>query len=125
MSHYVSQLRQAYKSRQIIWMIAALIVATIIWAALAKLDQVVTGQGVLVPAASVQKVQSLDGGILRKLHVEQGDLVKQGQLLATLDETRARASFAEAKAEQDTLVAKGLRLQTQLTVIAADRKSVV
>lgn len=120
MSHYVSQLRQAYKSRQIIWMIAALIVATIIWAALAKLDQVVTGQGVLVPAASVQKVQSLDGGILRKLHVEQGDLVKQGQLLATLDETRARASFAEAKAEQDTLVAKRLRLQTQLTVIAAN-----
>jgi adhesin transport system membrane fusion protein len=68
----------------------------------------------------VQKVQSLDGGVLRKLHVDQGDLVQQGQLLATLDETRARANFAEAKAEQDTLLAKRLRLQSQLKVIAAN-----
>ena len=120
MSNYVLQLRQAYKSRQIVWLISALIVVIIIWAALAELDQVVTGQGVLVPSASVQKVQSLDGGVLRKLHVGQGDLVEQGQLLATLDETRARASFAEAKAEQDTLLAKRLRLQTQLKVIAVN-----
>jgi adhesin transport system membrane fusion protein len=120
MNNYLKQLKQAYLARQIIWLISGLVVAVIVWASWAKLDVVVVGQGVLVPSASVQKVQSLDGGVLRKLHVAQGDIVEQGQLLATLDETRARASFAEAKAEQDTLLAKRLRLQTQLKVIAVN-----
>jgi adhesin transport system membrane fusion protein len=118
MNNYLKQLQQAYFARQIVWLISCLVIAVIVWASWAKLDVVVIGQGVLVPSASVQKVQSLDGGVLRELHVSQGDLVKKGQLLATLDETRARANFAEAKAEQDTLLAKRLRLQTQLQVIS-------
>jgi adhesin transport system membrane fusion protein len=120
MNNYLRQLQQAYLARQIIWLVSGLVIAVVVWASWAKLDVVVVGQGVLVPSASVQKVQSLDGGVLRKLHVDQGDLVQQGQLLATLDETRARANFAEAKAEQDTLLAKRLRLQSQLKVIAAN-----
>ena len=118
MNNYLIQLQQAYFARQVIWLVSGLVVAVVVWASWAKLDVVVVGQGVLVPSASVQKVQSLDGGVLRQLHVSQGDLVKRGQLLATLDETRARASFAEAKAEQDTLLARRLRLETQLQVIA-------
>ncbi|WP_323816064.1 HlyD family type I secretion periplasmic adaptor subunit [Cellvibrio sp. NN19] len=115
---YWPQVQQAYAARQIIWLIGGLVFAAIVWASLAHIDEVVVGTGKLVPSASVQHVQSLDGGILRQLHVREGDQVSAGQLLMTLDETRAKASHAEAFAEQQTLAAKRLRLLHELDSIA-------
>ena len=114
MNSYWQQLRKAWTSQQVIWIITALIVAVLIWANYARLDVVVVGQGRLVPSASVQKVQSLDGGILRELHVQQGDTVTVGQLLVTLDETRARSSVAEVRAEQRALDSRRSRLQAEM-----------
>lgn len=107
---YWPQVQQAYAARQIIWLIGGLVFAAIVWASVAHIDEVVVGTGKLVPSASVQHVQSLDGGILRQLHVREGDKVSAGQLLMTLDETRAKASHAEAFAERQALIAKRFRL---------------
>ncbi len=121
MHRYLQQLQQAYRSQQVIWLISVFIGAIIIWAACSDIDEVVVGEGQLVPSLSVQKIQSLDGGILRVLHVSEGDHVKPGQLLVTLDETRARASFAEAESEQQVLRARRLRLSYELKAIADNR----
>ena len=117
---YWQQMRQAQASQRVIWIIVLLIVATLIWAHYARLDEVVVGQGRLIPSASVQKVQSLDGGILRALHVQQGDNVSAGQLLVTLDETRARSSVEEVRAEQQALESRRLRLQAELVATAGN-----
>lgn len=114
MAKYLNQWRQAYQAQQVIWLISGLIIALLLWAAFASIDEVVNGQGSLVPSSSVQKVQSLDGGILRQLHVQEGDKVALGQALVTLDETRAKASFAEAQSEQIALTAKRQRLLAEL-----------
>ena len=114
MANYLNQWRQAYQAQQVIWLISGLIIALLLWAAFASIDEVVNGQGSLVPSSSVQKVQSLDGGILRQLHVQEGDKVALGQALVTLDETRAKASFAEAQSEQIALTAKRQRLLAEL-----------
>ena len=118
---YWKQLRKAYRSQQVIWLIAALIGAAILWAHYARLDVVVVGQGSLIPSASVQKIQSLDGGILRALHVQQGDLVETGQLLVTLDETRARSNVAEVRSEQESLESRRLRLLAELRATRGNR----
>jgi adhesin transport system membrane fusion protein len=114
MANYLNQLQQAYRARQVIWLISGLVILLIIWASLAQLDEVVVGQGQLIPPASVQKVQSLDGGLLRQLHVVEGENVQPGQLLVSLDETRARASYAEVATEQESLQARRLRLLAEL-----------
>lgn len=114
---YWQQLKQAYRAKRVIWLIAALVVSAISWAAVASVDEVVLGPGTLVPSSSVQQVQSLDGGILRTLHVNEGSRVTQGDLLVTLDETRARASFYEAAAQQDALKARLNRRRMELDAI--------
>lgn len=119
--NYWQQLQQAYRSRQIIWLISGLVVCTVIWAKVATLDEVVVGQGTLVPSASVQKVQSLDGGILTNILVAEGDNVKLGQQLVTLDATRASANFAEAKAEQGALLRKQIQYTTLIEAIHHNR----
>ncbi|MEC5398061.1 HlyD family type I secretion periplasmic adaptor subunit [Uliginosibacterium sp. H1] len=115
---YLQQLQRAWRARQVVWLVSALVVCGLVWAALARVDEVVIGEGKLVPPSSVQKVQGLDGGILRALHVREGDRVSVGQLLVTLDETRARAGHAESLAEQDSLQAMRRRLVAELGAIA-------
>ncbi|MGQ7275307.1 HlyD family type I secretion periplasmic adaptor subunit [Marinobacter sp. V034] len=118
-SGYYQQVRKAYGARKIIWLISAFVIAVVSWAAFASVDEVVLGDGKLVPSASVQLVQSLDGGVLRSLHVREGSAVTAGQLLVTLDETRARASYSEALAEQKSLEARRERLLLELAALSS------
>lgn len=119
-SNYINLLQQAYKARQVVWLISALILAVIVWAAFSPIDEVVVGEGTLVPSSSVQKIQSFDGGVLKTIHIKKGDSVHIGQLLVTLDETRARASYAEAYSEKQALLARRLRLNSELEAVVKE-----
>ena len=88
MSDYTQQLTKARHSQKLVWILTALIFFVILWANFASLDEVVSGEGTLIPSSAVQKIQSLDGGVLLQLHVQQGEIVSDGQLLVSLDETR-------------------------------------
>ncbi len=117
MHNYLRQLKQAYHAQQVIWLLSAFMLGVLIWASMANIDEVVVGEGRLVPSSSVQKLQSLDGGILKAIHVNEGDVVQLGQLLVTLDATRAQASFAEAESERLVLEARKLRLRSELEAV--------
>ena len=54
---------------------------TLIWAFTAKIDQTVTVRGRLEPAGSVREVESPSGGVVSKVFVKEGDIVKQGEPL--------------------------------------------
>ncbi len=60
---------------------------TVIWAATAKIEQVVPAQGKLEPVGRVREVKVAVNGraVVRDVEVEEGDLVKKGDLLLTLD----------------------------------------
>ena len=60
----------------------------LLWAGLFQLEEVSTGTGKVIPSSKEQVIQSLDGGILTKLDVQEGDIVEKGQVLAQLDPTR-------------------------------------
>jgi adhesin transport system membrane fusion protein len=45
----------------------------------------------------VQKIQSLEGGIIREIRVQEGEQVKQGQILLLLDNTRFSSAFEETQ----------------------------
>ncbi|MDA9865385.1 HlyD family efflux transporter periplasmic adaptor subunit [bacterium] len=98
----------------IIWVLAAFFVVFVIWAYNASLDQIVRGSGVIVPSTSAQVVQSLEGGIVEKINVREGDIVKKGQIIARLNETRYRAEVEDFESQILTIEAKLLRLHAEL-----------
>lgn len=86
-------------------LLASLMVVFIYWAYNSELEEVTVGQGSIIPSSRQQMVQSLDGGILKSLEVREGQVVKQGDILVTLDDTRYSAILAESEAKMINLEA--------------------
>ena len=79
-----------------IWMICLGLLILLLWAWFFKLEEVSVGTGKVVPSSKEQIIQSLEGGILTKLNVHEGEIVKQGQILAQLDPTRLESTVGES-----------------------------
>ena len=117
----------SYFTRTSLIMCSALVLVAIAWAKVAKLDEVATGPGEIVPAGSVKMVQHLEGGIVAKISVRDGDLVEKGQVLLRLRSAAARAELLQLRAREATLILKANRLQSFVTgrpakPLSADRK---
>jgi len=61
------------------------------WAFLGKVDVLATAPGRLLPSGKIKVIQPLDPGVVRAIHVQDGDHVRAGQLLIDLDPTSAGA----------------------------------
>lgn len=59
-------------------------------------------------------IQSLDGGVLSKLLVKEGDIVEQGQILAQLDPTRSESTIGESTSIMVSAEATAARLRAEL-----------
>ncbi len=103
--------QQPLRARALLYGVAIIVVALVIWSALAKIDEVTRGQGKVIPSRQVQVIQSQDGGVVTEILVREGELVKKGQLLVSLDQTRSRSSFRENRAEYQALAVKEARLR--------------
>ncbi|WP_244859368.1 biotin/lipoyl-binding protein [Shewanella dokdonensis] len=115
---YGAMLTEAPSSHKlIIWAIAAMMLCFLVWSSLATLDRVTRGTGKVIPSSQVQVIQSLDGGILQELYVQEGMLVKKGQPLVRIDDTRFRADAAQQQQEVYALRADIVRLTAELNSI--------
>lgn len=71
--------------RLVAWPIMILLMAGVIWANFATLDEVAIATGEVVPAGRIKVVQHLEGGIIQEIYVTEGDTVREGQTLLQLD----------------------------------------
>jgi adhesin transport system membrane fusion protein len=85
----------------------------IVWAYFAVIDEVTVGEGKVIPSSQVQVIQNLEGGIVSSIPVKVGDLVRKGDIVLRLDETRFSSSLGETKAKHDALRAKVARLNAE------------
>ena len=65
------------------------------WSYGAKLEIISDAAGVIVPISNAAKVQHLEGGIIEKLNVKEGDKVSRGDAIMTLDTTSTDADVEE------------------------------
>lgn len=110
-AHVAMEEQQARGARVLLWLSLLAVASLIVWACFAWIDEVVRGEGKVVPSRQVQVVQSLDGGIVEELLVSVGQTVEAGQVLLRIDPTRYTSSLGENRAEYLSLTAKAARLQ--------------
>ena len=96
--------------RGLLYLLVLIVIALIAWAYFAKVDEVTRGEARVIPAQQVQIIQSQDGGLVKEIHIKEGDLVEKGQLLISLDQTRTGSQLRENRAELLALLVKAERL---------------
>lgn len=82
----------------------------IIWASYFELDEMVRGDGKVVPSGKTKEIQHLEGGIVSKILVREGDEIKKGDVIYELSQAFFKADFKTKEIELKALQAKAIRL---------------
>jgi HlyD family secretion protein/adhesin transport system membrane fusion protein len=80
------------------------------WAAITEIDEVSTAEGQILPSGDIRTVQHLEGGIVAKLLVREGDFVEAGRPLIELDPAMVRSDLDQMKARTAALSIRAERL---------------
>ncbi len=107
MSKFINQLMIA--------LLLGLIAAGYFWAKSTQLDLITRGEGRLIAEGQNKIVQSPEGGVITEIFVSEGDVVTNNQLLAVINSTAAEGSLEEIRAKKNSLLAKLVRLDAELT----------
>ncbi len=99
-----------FSGHLILWACLGFLFMALLWASFATLDEVIHSEGKVIPASSMQVVQSLEGGVLKNILVHEGDDVEKDQTLMEIDDTQAESSVQETGAKLDATKAKIVRL---------------
>jgi HlyD family secretion protein len=83
------------------------------WSGLAPLESAAIASGVVESESSRKTIQHLEGGIVRRILVSDGDVVRSGQTLIALDDTRAGAEVQSLQGQLWDAMAREVRLQAE------------
>jgi len=100
--------------RAIIWCIVAFVVFGVVWAIIGKTDVVAVAEGKVIPSGRVKTIQPRDHGVVSKILVQDGQLVKKGDLLIELDTTSSGADMERFDSELDAARLEKARLDALL-----------
>ena len=95
------------------WLIMAVLAAFVGWAYIAQFEEVAIAQGEVVPQGQVKVIQHLEGGIIERLYVVEGDEVKANDPLVQLDLTVSGANREELSVRLDSLMLTRARLSAE------------
>jgi len=94
--------------------IMLMFVAFISWASFSELDEVVRGDGKVVPSGQTKVLQHLEGGIVSNILVKEGDHVKAGDVIYELSQAFFDADLKTKDIELKSLKAKSIRIQREI-----------
>jgi len=86
----------------------------LLWASLTKVDVIVRTEGQIIPAGKSQLIQHLEGGIVRKILVQEGQVVIAGQPLMELSDIQTRSNLGQEQSRLDALLGREARLIAEL-----------
>jgi hemolysin D len=97
--------------------IIALFCLALGWASLGTTDIVATAPGKIVPSGRTKVIQPFETGVIRAIHVQDGQSVKAGDVLIELDPTMSAAELGHLKSD---LVSTQLEVARLRAALAAD-----
>ncbi|BBC73857.1 secretion protein [Altererythrobacter sp. B11] len=90
------------------------IIALLVWASVSQIDQLARARGQIIAQARTQVIQAADNGVLAEMRVEEGQMVRKGELLALMDQSRASAAYDDSRNKVAALKATLARLRAEV-----------
>lgn len=110
----VLEIQQAPPSpigRAVLWTILSSVTAGALWTTFGWIDIVATAQGKIIPSGYSKIIQSYETGVIAAIHIQDGQAVKQGDVLIELDSTLNRADRDRASNEYRAAKVEAARLR--------------
>jgi len=102
-------------SRAILWLLMGVTTTAVVWANVAKIESAIPAPGKLEPQGSVKEVQAAVAGVVKAIYVDDGQQVRRGDRLLSLDTTVAQAQFASLNKIRASLLQENQFYQAQMS----------
>ena len=84
-------------ARKLILIIFLFFIFAIYWAANAQVDEITKGDGKVISSKQLQKLQSLEGGIVSEVLISSGDRISKDDVLLVIDDTKFKSNLEEIR----------------------------
>lgn len=96
--------------RNLTYIVCSIICAAIVWGSVSEIRELAVGRGEIVPAGSVKSVHHLEGGIIEKVLVQEGQVVEPGTPVLRLHHIVGNSDLKQLKVRQVSLMFQKQRL---------------
>ncbi|MEM6648717.1 MAG: HlyD family type I secretion periplasmic adaptor subunit [Pseudomonadota bacterium] len=100
--------------RSTMTMVSLAILAFLVWAAFAHVSEVARTPGEIVPHGYQQTVQHFEGGLVKAIYADEGDVVEKNQVLVLLGDVSVEQDLERVKAKELSLDITAERLRAFL-----------
>ena len=111
----VTEMPPSHAARLLTYVIMIMFTVLILWSILGKIDIIATSQGKLIPASNIKTIQTLTDSEIEEIYVQEGQYVKEGDLLLKFNQTEVLANISRVKNEMEALEIAIARLKALLT----------
>lgn len=101
--------------------LAGALLTFLVWSSVSEMDEIVTARGRLVTDNPNIVLQPIETAIIQHINVRVGQVVKKGDLLATLDPTFAKADEDQLRSRLNSLATQQRELEAELAGKTPDR----
>lgn len=110
---YLEWYRDKNGAQQVIITASIGLLIFLLWASVARVDEIARGEGRVIPSSKAQIVQASEPTTIRDILVRSGQLVRKGQLLVRLDDSESASQLGQIAAENRSLEARADRLSRE------------
>ncbi len=90
------------------------VIFILVWIAVSEVDEITRGSGKIIPSSKIQVIDHLEGGIIKTIHIKEGQIVQKNQLLIEVEDTAAEARFKKEQLLYYRYLSAVYRLKAQL-----------
>jgi hemolysin D len=112
----IAEMPPSPTSRIIAGSIMAFFVIALLWACLGSVDIIATAPGKIVPTGRTKIIQPLESGVIRAIHVQDGQHVKTGDVLIEIDTTISASERDRLQSDQMQAMLDTARLKAALNL---------
>jgi membrane fusion protein, adhesin transport system len=105
-----------FQVHALLWISMGIVAITLVWCCIAELDEITrSDHASIVPSGQTKVIQSLEGGIIKRIFVAEGQAVYKNEVLAEIDDISAQTQLEKNTMHIQALQLRCTRLLAEIT----------